>query len=141
MGLMFPIYFMSLVISAGLTIISAYHVLELSDLDCDYINPQRCCANLNRLVVPEILAVGLIVLLHLLTFNWIPVATTLPILAWLIYMYRATPRGYVSLYDSTTICDQRVLNGHVRRCVLKITFHLIHFLAYMYMAIISLITV
>lgn len=138
---MFPIYFMSLVISAGLTLISGYHLLELSDLDCDYINPQRCCANLNRLVVPEILAVGIIVLMHLLTLNWIPVATTLPMLASLIYLYRATPRGYVSLYDSTTICDHRILNGHVRLCVLKIAFHLVHFLAYMYMAIISLITV
>lgn len=141
MGLMFPIYFISVVLSAGLTLISAYQILELSDLDCDYINPQRCCSKLNRVVVPEILAVGLLLVIHLLTFNWIPVATTLPMVAWLIYMYRTTPRGYASLYDSTTICDERVLNRHVRHCVMKITFHLIHFLSYMYMAIISLITV
>lgn len=48
MSLMFPVYFMSLVISAGLTLLSAYQILELSDLDCDYINPQMCCRNLNK---------------------------------------------------------------------------------------------
>lgn len=84
--------------------------------------------------------VGILVVLHLLTLNWIPVATTLPILAWIIYSYRSSPRGYVNLFDPTSICDQTVLNRHVRKGLFKIAFHLVHFLAYMYLAIIAIIT-
>lgn len=87
------------------------------------------------------LCVGILVVLHVMTMNWLPVSTTLPMLAYLIYMHHSVPRGYASLYDSTNICDQRVLTKHVRICLFKIPFHLIHFLAYLYMAIITLVTV
>uniref|UniRef100_A0A6G1SCH6 Protein cornichon 4 n=1 Tax=Aceria tosichella TaxID=561515 RepID=A0A6G1SCH6_9ACAR len=140
MGLMFPIYFISLIISAGLGLMTASQILDLSDLDCDYINPQQCCIKLNRLVMPELLCVGLVVVLHLMTLNWIPTATFLPMLAWLIYTHRSNSQGYVNLYDTSTICDQRVINKHVRRNFFKTIHYIIHFVAFLYVAILELNT-
>ena len=94
-----------------------------------------------KLVVPELISVGALLTIHLVTLNPIPVMTTAPMLAWLIYMYRTNPRGYVSLFDSSNICDQKVLKMHVRHCLFKTVFHLAHFTAYMYMAILTLNTV
>ena len=94
-----------------------------------------------QLVMPELFCVGLVVVLHLMTLNWIPTATFLPMLAWLIYTHRSNPQGYVNLYDTSTICDQRVINKHVRRNFFKTIHYIIHFVAFLYVAILELNTV
>lgn len=91
--------------------------------------------------MPEILLVGLIVTLHLLTLNWIPTVTYLPMLAWLIYNYRSNNQGYVNLFDATTISDQRVINKQVRRNLFKTVFYIIHFIVFLYMAVLDMSTV
>jgi len=91
-----------------------------------------------KILVPEILCICLIVTIHALTMNWIPVATTLPLLAWMIYVYRSSPRGHV--FEPTSICDKRVLKLNAKCCMFKIVFNLVHFVFYMYLAIIALIT-
>lgn len=92
----------------------------------------------SQLVLPEILCVGLLVTLQVVTINWIPISTTLPILLWLVYLYKSNPRGYVNLFDAVTICDQRVLNRHVRRNFFKTVIYSVHFVTFLYMAILEL---
>lgn len=87
------------------------------------------------------LLVGLLVTLHLLTLNWVPTATFMPILAWLIYSYKTDRRGYVNLYDVTTISNQSVINKHVRRNLFRAVHYIVHFVAFMYMAVLDINTV
>lgn len=91
--------------------------------------------------MPEIICVGLLLILHLLTFNWIPLTTITPLMAWIIYSYRSGPRGDSRVFDAATICDQSIMNKHVRRNLFKTVFYTIHFIAFMYMALLELNTV
>lgn len=82
--------------------------------------------------------VAIIIVAHLLSLNWIPLVTTVPMLSWIIYTYRATPTGYTNLFNPNNITDETVLNGRVRDCLFKTIFHLIHFVGYLYMAVLTL---
>lgn len=84
------------------------------------------------------LSVGLLMGIHAITANWFYVSTTLPMLCWLIYNYRWTPAGYLSLVDPMRISDQKVLKSLVKECVWKLVFYVIHLFIFMYAALISL---
>ena len=90
--------------------------------------------------MPEILFVGLLVVLHTLSMNWVFLLLNFPMLLWLLFVYTSSPRGMSKLYTATELSDPDVMNSSVRRLVFKIIFHLLHFFAYVYLAVISVVT-
>lgn len=86
-----------------------------------------------KLVFPEMFCVNLLVSIHALTRDWVPVITTAPLLLWLIHQYRSSHGNY-STVDAVT-ANKAKLNWHLRCCVIKIAFYMVHFFVYFYLAI------
>ena len=95
----------------------------------------------SQLVVPEILAFGLLVLIHIVTLNWILVATNFPMLMYIAYKYYSVPRGNIGMFDPAEIYNKDKMRSYLRQYLVKIVFHVLHSVAYMYLALIALITI
>ncbi|KAG9509603.1 Protein cornichon-like 4, partial [Fragariocoptes setiger] len=115
-------------------------LITLSDLEFDYINPRQCCSNLNNMVVPEIMAFGVLIFLHLVTMSWLLLLINVPMLAWICYKYYTIPRGHLGLYDPVEIYNRKNMSRFTRQHLIKMVFHIGHFVIYMYMMIYSIIT-
>merc|ERR1712116_127501 len=53
--------------TGALLFLLVYYVITLSDLECDYLNAQQCCSNLNIWVLPRIVAHAVVVILLMFT--------------------------------------------------------------------------
>ena len=62
------LFFFALADCVVLIGISVFNLINLSDLECDYINAANCCAKLNKLVLPELIFHGIVTLAML--YNW-----------------------------------------------------------------------
>lgn len=82
---------------------SAFQVLILSDLECDYINAQQCCARLNFWTIPKITAHVIVVFFLLITGHWVLFLVNTPFLGYLIYEYWTVPRGNMGVFDPAEI--------------------------------------
>ncbi|XP_028398777.1 protein cornichon homolog 4-like [Dendronephthya gigantea] len=133
------LFIFSLVDAAGLLFLTVFFIINLSDLECDYINATTCCERLNKFIIPEIIAQLYLPVMFLIHFHWIYFVITSPIAAWLIYRYLNKPSGNVGIYDPAEIHNRSELKGFLKESMVKLGFHLISFFLYLYSMISVLI--
>lgn len=134
------LFVFSLFDTGALLFLTVYVVIALSDLECDYLNAQQCCSKLNKWVIPETIAHGVITVLLLITFHWILFIINLPMIAWQIYKITSVPSGNFGVYDPTEIHNRGNLRKHMRDSMIRLAFYLIFFFIYLYCMIIALLT-
>ncbi|KNC78527.1 hypothetical protein SARC_09052, partial [Sphaeroforma arctica JP610] len=106
-------------------------VIELTDLEDDMVNPIDLCNKLNRLVLPEFGAQGMLVVFFLFSMSWIPLVINIPVAAYHGYLYSNGSWQY----DPTTIF--RDLRDKRFACLLKTVFYLCCFFYYLVMMIVT----
>ncbi|KAK7285540.1 hypothetical protein RJT34_20314 [Clitoria ternatea] len=95
-----------------------YQVLMLSDLEADFINPYDASSRINRFVMPEFIAQGLLCALCLFTGHWIMFLVTLPVTCYHVMLY--VKRKH--LIDVTEVF--RELNAEKKFRIAKLAFYL-----------------
>ncbi|XP_067140604.1 protein cornichon homolog 4 [Centruroides vittatus] len=126
--------------TGALLLLTVYVVIALSDLECDYLNAQQCCSKLNKWVIPETIAQGIISVLLLITFHWFLFLLNIPMTSWQIYKILTIPSGNFGVYDPTEIHNRGNLRKHLRDSMIRLAFYLIFFFIYLYCMIIALLT-
>lgn len=129
----------SLIDGACLLFLTVYFIINLSDLECDYINATTCCRRLNVWILPELVAHGVITVLLLVHFQWIFFLLNAPLSGWLIYRFVNKPAGNVGLYDPAEIHNRHELKGFLKEAMIKLGFHLVFFFLYLYSMIAALL--
>jgi len=119
--------------------ITVYVVITLSDLECDYLNAQQCCSKLNKWIIPELIAQGVVTLLLLIELHWILFLINLPMACWQLYKKLTVPSGNFGIYDPTELHNRGNLKQHMRDSMIRLAFYLIFFFVYLYCMIISLL--
>ncbi|PRD21369.1 UNVERIFIED_CONTAM: Protein cornichon-like protein 4 [Trichonephila clavipes] len=107
-------------------------VITLSDLECDYLNAQQCCSKLNRWIVPEMIAQGLVTVLLLIESHWVLFFINLPMTCWQVYKKFTVPSGNFGIYDPTEIHNRGNLKQHMRDSMIRLAFYLLFFFVYLY---------
>lgn len=107
-------------------------VITLSDLECDYLNAQQCCAKLNFWVSPKFFFHAFLVFILLITGNWLLVLANAPMIGWLGYEIYKIPRGNSGVYEPTEIYNRGMVKKHLRDCMIYLGFYLIIFFIYLY---------
>ncbi|CAL1291633.1 unnamed protein product [Larinioides sclopetarius] len=123
----------------ALLFLTVFVVITLSDLECDYLNAQQCCSKLNKWIIPEMVAQGVVTLLLLIEWHWILFLINLPMTCWQVYKYLTVPSGNFGVYDPTEIHNRGNLKQHMRDSMIRLAFYLIFFFVYLYCMIISLL--
>ncbi|KAH6779777.1 Cornichon family protein [Perilla frutescens var. hirtella] len=91
-----------------------YQLMSLADLEYDYINPYDSASRINKAVLPEFVAEGVLCLLHLITGHWVMFLLCLPYAYYNITLY--TRRQH--FVDVTEIFNQLSWEKKVRLCKL-----------------------
>ncbi|XP_020603433.1 protein cornichon homolog 4-like isoform X2 [Orbicella faveolata] len=112
------LYIFGLIDGAALLFLSVYFIINLSDLECDYINATTCCRRLNV---------------------WIFFLLNAPLLGWLVYRYVNKPAGNLGLYDPAEIHNRHELKAFLKEAMIKLGFHLVFFFLYLYSMIAALL--
>ncbi|XP_060711528.1 protein cornichon homolog 4 isoform X1 [Chiloscyllium punctatum] len=133
------VFILSLVDCCALIFMAVYFIITLSDLECDYINARACCSKLNKWILPELVAVGLVTVLMFVSMHWFIFLLNLPISGWNLYRYLAVPCGNVGVFDPTEIHNRGQLKTHMKEAMIKLGFHLLCFFIYLYSMILALI--
>ncbi|XP_039260627.1 protein cornichon homolog 4-like [Styela clava] len=118
---------------------AVYFLITLSDLECDYLNAASCCSRLNKLVLPELIGIGLTCIIFLFTWHWFVFLLNAPLLGILLYRYLHIPSGNIGMYDPTEIHNRRQLQTHMKECMAKTAYHVIFFFIYLYCLVYSLV--
>lgn len=139
MGVDTLLFIFSVIDEGALLFLVVYFVITLSDLECDYLNATTCCEKLNKWVLPELIAQGLLGVLLLFTGHWILFLLYAPVTAWLIYKFVNKPSGDIGLYDPTEIHNRQQLKTYMKENLIKMGSHLIFFFIFLYWMIYSLI--
>jgi hypothetical protein len=71
---MFPILVLTFGLQAALVVLALYAVVLLGDLERDFINPHDCSRKLNRLVLPQLVLLGLETLAFFFLGRWLVAA-------------------------------------------------------------------
>ncbi|XP_046848447.1 protein cornichon homolog 4-like [Xenia sp. Carnegie-2017] len=134
------LFIFSMIDSAGLIFLVVFFIINLSDLECDYINATVCCDRLNKFIIPEIVAMLCLTAIFFVHFHWIYFLLTLPLSLWLVYRYLNKPAGNMGIYDPAEIHNRSELKGFLKEAMVKLGFHLISFFIYLYSVISVLIS-
>jgi len=124
---------------AALLFMALFYVVNLSDLECDYVNASSCCHKISKVVYPEVVAASLITVVLLLTGHYGSLAVNLPMVAWLIYRIVNKPPGNISFYDPAEIHNRQQLKGYVQESIVKLCYHMLCFFFYLYIMILALV--
>ncbi|XP_048387308.1 protein cornichon homolog 4 isoform X1 [Stegostoma tigrinum] len=133
------VFVLSLVDCCTLIFMAVYFIITLSDLECDYINARACCSKLNKWILPELVAIGIVTVLMFVSMHWFIFLLNLPIAGWNLYRYLAVPCGNVGVFDPTEIHNRGQLKTHMKEAMIKLGFHLLCFFIYLYSMILALI--
>lgn len=133
------LFVFGLIDGAALLFLTVYFIINLSDLECDYINATTCCRRLNVWILPEMVAHGVITVLLLFHFQWLFFLLNAPLLGWLIYRFVNKPAGNVGLYDPAEIHNRHELKLFLKEAMIKLGFHLVFFFLYLYSMIVALL--
>jgi len=125
--------------TGALLFLIVYYVITLSDLECDYLNAQQCCSNLNIWVLPRIVAHAVVVILLMFTGKWMILLIAFPVTMALVYEYIKTPRGNVGIYDPAEIHNGGQLKRHMRNCMIGLGYYLIMFFVFLYCMILAML--
>jgi len=134
------LFIFALVDCVALIGISVFNLINLSDLECDYINAANCCAKLNKIVLPELIFHGVVTLGML--YNWHAILFLLLLLPFLYLLNRfvSVPVGNIGYYDPTQIHNRTFLKLSIRETMVKLFFYIGFFFVSMYSLVYSLIT-
>lgn len=133
------LYIFGVVDGAALLFLTVYFIINLSDLECDYINATTCCRRLNVWILPEMVAHGVITALLLVHFQWTFFILNAPLLGLLIYRFMNKPPGNVGFYDPAEIYNRHELRWFLKEAMVKLGFHVVFFFLYLYSMISSLV--
>ncbi|XP_074631758.1 protein cornichon homolog 4-like [Acropora palmata] len=133
------LYIFGVVDGAALLFLTVYFIINLSDLECDYINATTCCRRLNVWILPEMVAHGVITALLLVHFQWTFFILNAPLSGLLIYRFKNKPPGNVGLYDPAEIYNRHELRWFLKEAMVKLGFHVVFFFLYLYSMISSLV--
>ncbi|XP_014776950.1 protein cornichon homolog 4 [Octopus bimaculoides] len=134
------VFIFALIDDALLLSLTVYFVITLSDLECDYLNARSCCGKLNKWVLPEIVAHGLVSFSLIISGHWILFCLYSAMTAWVIYTFVCIPSGNIGMYDPAEIHNRQQLKNCMRECLIKLVFHLVFFFVFLYNMILSLLT-
>lgn len=104
----------------------------MSDVECDYLNAQQCCANLNFWVLPKVAIHTFLTFLLLITGHWWLLLSNVPAIWWQIKELYKLPIGNMGLYDPTEIHNRGMIRKHLRDCMIFLGFYLVLFFIYLY---------
>ncbi|KAF9615347.1 hypothetical protein IFM89_022998 [Coptis chinensis] len=96
--------------------IVVYQLMCLADLEFDYINPYDSASRINRVVLPEFIAQGVLCLLFLVTGHWIMFLLSVPYLYYNARLYMRRQH----LVDITEIFNQ--LNWEKKQRLVKLVY-------------------
>uniref|UniRef100_A0A336L0B5 CSON002304 protein n=1 Tax=Culicoides sonorensis TaxID=179676 RepID=A0A336L0B5_CULSO len=133
------LFIISMAITGSLLFLLVYFVIILSDLECDYINAQTCCAKLNFWVIPKLGAHAFLAFLLLIHQNWGLFLLNIPGVAWMLYEKLKIPSGNIGVYDPAEIHNRGMIRKHLRDCMIYLGFYLLIFFVYLYYMIIALL--
>ncbi|XP_057807408.1 protein cornichon homolog 4-like isoform X2 [Salvia miltiorrhiza] len=71
----------------GIIGIILFQLMCLADLEYDYINPYDSASRVNKAVLPEFIAQGILCLLHLTTGHWVMFLLCLPFAYYNVTIY------------------------------------------------------
>ncbi|XP_064622725.1 protein cornichon homolog 4-like [Lineus longissimus] len=133
------IFIFSLLDTASLLFLAVYFIVTLSDLECDYLNARECCSRLNRWILPEIIAQGIMTFLMFISLHWVLFLLNAPLTAWQIRKLYMKPSGYIGVYDPAEIHNRQLLKGYMKEAMVKLGWHLLFFFIFLYNMIVSLV--
>nr|XP_044991213.1 protein cornichon homolog 4-like [Jaculus jaculus] len=79
------VFFFSLLDCCMFIFLSAYFIITLFDLECDYINARSCCSKLSKWVIPELIGHTIVTVIMLVSLPWFIFLLNLPVATWNIY--------------------------------------------------------
>lgn len=107
-------------------------MIILSDVECDYLNAQQCCAKLNFWVIPKLMGHSFLALALLLTGHYWLLLINAPALGWSIYELYKLPPGNIGVFDPTEIHNRGMIKKHLKDCMIYLGFYLVIFFVYLY---------
>lgn len=128
-----------LVITGILLFISIYFIITLSDLECDYLNPQECCEKLNFCIIPRLTIQMILDIIFFIAHSWILLMLNVTFTAWLFYEKFSVPRDSLGIYDPIEIHNRGQIKKNMRNSICVCGFYLLNFFFTMYAAIVSLL--
>ncbi|XP_077289577.1 cornichon-like protein [Arctopsyche grandis] len=133
------VFALALVDNGALLFLLVYHVITLSDLECDYLNAVECCSRLNGWVRWKAGAHAALVAVLALHGCWGLAGAGLPLLVWLCYEALSVPTGNLGVYEPTDIHERDRLSRHLRDVLLYLAHYLLFFFVYLYCLIVALL--
>jgi len=119
--------------TAVLLFCSVYSLILFSDLTVDHINPIELCDLVNGLVIPEYAGHLALTLIIFARGFFVPALLNVPLIVFHAMRYKDKKH----LLDNTSIFNDV---GRERRiCEIKLGYHLVLFLIYLYFFVITLI--
>ncbi|XP_065200748.1 protein cornichon homolog 4-like [Planococcus citri] len=132
-------FIFSLIDNGFLLLLEIYLVLLLSDLECDYLNPQECCLRLNACVTPRLGAQFLLISLLFISGHWWLSLSNIPLLIWFIYEKMTVPKNNSGVYDLLEIYSRNGVQKHMLKSLLNISWLLVALSFNMYFAMQALL--
>merc|ERR1712150_269616 len=118
--------------TGGLIFILIYFIITLSDLECDYLNAQECCAKLNFWNVPKLWCQLVILFILITGGHWLMFLINLPICVYLARRFFYFPRGNIGEYDPAEIHNQGMMKKHLKGVVIHLAWQLLGFFIFLY---------
>lgn len=112
--------------------LSSHQTITLSDLECDYLNAQQCCANLNFWVIPKLVTHAFLTIAILVTGHYWLFLFNAPMLIWTGYELYSLPSGNMGIYDPTEIHNRGMIKKHMRQAMIYLGYFFIFFFVYLY---------
>jgi len=126
------LFILCLLIVGALVFVLIYFIITLSDLECDYLNAQECCAKLNFWNIPKLWCQLFIVFILLISGHWLMFLIHIPISIFLIRRFFYFPRGNIGEYDPAEIHNAGMMRKHMIGVGVHLTWQLIGFFFYLY---------
>ncbi|KAJ6527139.1 cornichon [Mycena capillaripes] len=140
------LFIFAILLAAGLMFCALFFVIMLSDLEQQLISEEHLCDTLNNLVAPELFGPVLLVVLFLVSGNWIACLLNVPVAAYNINKLQTgnhlfggiKPRVPTRAQRRSIPPTLRVLERK-KESFIKIGFYLLSFFYYLYRMITVLI--
>ncbi|KMZ73139.1 ER-derived vesicles protein ERV14 [Zostera marina] len=115
----------------GLIGMNAYQLINLTDLEFDYINLYDSSSRINAIVIPEFVVQGAVCAVFLLTCHWFPFLIMAPITYYHVRLYRKRAH----LLDVTEIFS--LIPGEKKYRLIKLGFYVSIFLITIYRLVVA----
>ncbi|POV95086.1 hypothetical protein PSTT_16476 [Puccinia striiformis] len=127
------LFLFAVILAAVLLFTAVFYIIMFSDLECDYMNPIDLCNKMNQFVLPEMGAHMFLVLLFVLSFQFVATLINAPLIAWNVNKVMKKTH----MYDATEIF--RTLAQHKKESFFKLGFYLLSFFYYLFRMIAALV--